>query len=73
MFHEKTKHFEVDLHFVWEKFENGILKVNKIESSNQNVDILTKALGCNQHEYILNRLGLIDIFKESYVLIVLSH
>ena len=39
---KKTKHFEVDLHFVREKTENGILKVNKIVSSNQNADILKK-------------------------------
>lgn len=48
-----------------EKIKNGILKVNKIESSNQNADILTKSLGINQHEYISNRLGLIDVFKGS--------
>lgn len=48
-----------------EKIKNGILKVNEIESSNQNADILTKALGINQQEYISNRLGLIDVFKGS--------
>lgn len=64
VFHEKTKHFEIDLHFVREKIENGILKVNKIVSSNQNADILTKSLGSVQHEYIVNRLNMIDVFKK---------
>lgn len=65
IFHKKTKHFEVDLHFVREKIENGILKVNEIESSNQKANILTKSLGSSQHEYILSHLGLIDVFKEN--------
>ncbi|XP_052621017.1 secreted RxLR effector protein 161-like [Lactuca sativa] len=63
VFHERSKHFEVDLHFVREKVENGIIKVNKIDSLNQNADVLTKALGSSQHEYIFNRLGLINVFK----------
>ena len=61
---KKTKHFEVDLHFVREKTENGILKVNKIVSSNQNADILTKSLGSVQHEYIVSRLNMVDVLKK---------
>lgn len=48
------------------KVENGILKVDNIDSLNQNTDVLTKALGSAQHEYISNRLGLIDVSKKKF-------
>lgn len=40
--HEKIKHLEVDLHFIRENVLNGVFKIVKISSSNQNADILTK-------------------------------
>lgn len=63
VFHEKTKHFEVDVHFVREKISKGILKVEKILSKNQRADILTKALPVSQHSYLCLLLGLIDPFQ----------
>nr|KAJ0195950.1 hypothetical protein LSAT_V11C700347840 [Lactuca sativa] len=65
VFNERSKHFEVDLHFVREMVENGVIKVNKVDSLNQNADVLTKALGSSQHEYISSRLGLINVFKHN--------
>lgn len=62
-FHEKTKHFEVDLHFVREKIANGVLKVEKINSSKQRVDILTKFLNNAQHNFLVNEIGLINPFS----------
>lgn len=32
VFHEKTKHFEIDLHFIREKIANGVLEVEKKSS-----------------------------------------
>nr|GEW45167.1 retrovirus-related Pol polyprotein from transposon TNT 1-94 [Tanacetum cinerariifolium] len=42
VFHDRTKHFEIDLHFIRDKILEGVLKPLKIESENQIVDILTK-------------------------------
>lgn len=61
---KKTKYFEIDVRFVREKIENGVLKVNKILSSEQNADILTKSLGSSQHEYIVKRLNMVNVFKK---------
>ncbi|GKC64404.1 hypothetical protein Tco_1097002 [Tanacetum coccineum] len=44
VFHEKTKHLEVDLHFVRENILNGVVKTVKADSANQIADILTKRL-----------------------------
>ncbi|KAH9686754.1 Disease resistance protein [Citrus sinensis] len=43
-FHSRTKHIELDVHFIREKVAPQCLKVQYISSSEQNADILTKAL-----------------------------
>lgn len=63
MFHEKTKHFEIDLHFVREKITNGVLKVEKIVSSKQRADMLTKFLSVSQHNFLIDEIGLINPFN----------
>lgn len=60
----KKKHFEINVYFVREKNENGILKVVKIDSSHQNADILTKSLTSFQHDFLSSRLGVINIFSK---------
>ncbi|GKF34297.1 hypothetical protein Tco_0107497, partial [Tanacetum coccineum] len=40
--HEKTKHFDIDVHLVREKVASGLIKTVHVESENQIADILTK-------------------------------
>ncbi|GJX82618.1 ribonuclease H-like domain-containing protein [Tanacetum coccineum] len=43
--HEKTKHFNIDMHLVREKVAPGLIKTQKLDSKDQVVHILSKALG----------------------------
>ncbi|GJS54023.1 hypothetical protein Tco_0627385 [Tanacetum coccineum] len=56
VFHERTKHFEVDVHFIREKIAKGSVRTHKIESSNQIADIFTKHLPVAQHKFLSSAL-----------------
>ena len=44
VFHERTKHFEVDYHFIRENIVLGCMTTSFVNSSDQLVDIFTKSL-----------------------------
>ncbi|KAD3067042.1 hypothetical protein E3N88_34922 [Mikania micrantha] len=62
VFHEKTKHFELDLHFVREKIVAGVFRTEKVSSVNLVADIFTKGLSTVQHDHMCDQVGLIDMF-----------
>ncbi|XP_071741390.1 uncharacterized mitochondrial protein AtMg00810-like [Rutidosis leptorrhynchoides] len=62
VFHERSKHFEVDLHVVRQKCTSGVIEIEQIDSCDQTADIFTKGLGINQHNLLCDKLKLIDMF-----------
>ncbi|GJT93171.1 ribonuclease H-like domain-containing protein [Tanacetum coccineum] len=63
VFYKRTKHLEIDLHFVREKILVGVIKTEKIDTANQIADIVTKGLDTKQHNLLCYKLGLIDMFQ----------
>ena len=47
VFHERTKHIEIDCHFFREKLQAGCLKTLHVSSQNQIANFLTKPLFSN--------------------------
>jgi len=58
--YERTKHIELDCHFVWEQLKARDLIFSYIHTTQQPADIVTKALGRKQFTYLRVKLGKID-------------
>ena len=55
--HDKTKHFENKVYFIRDKVEDGSANVQKIHTSLNHVDMLTKSLPGNNFERCLVTLN----------------
>ena len=62
VFQERTKHIEVDCHFIREKIASRCMTISFVNSSDQLADVFTKSLRGPRIKYICNKLGVFDLY-----------
>ena len=60
VYHECTKHIEVECHFIREKLEEKILTLPHVASTHQIADLFTKAINRDRHQFLISKLMLFD-------------
>nr|GFC27708.1 hypothetical protein [Tanacetum cinerariifolium] len=56
--HSRSKHINIRYHFIKEHAENGVIKLNFVNTEYQLADLFTKALGRERFEFLINKLGM---------------
>ncbi|BFG40979.1 hypothetical protein CerSpe_272530 [Prunus speciosa] len=56
VFSARTKHVEVDYHFIRELVQHGVLHLKFVDTTNQLADIFTKSLPSARHAYLRSKL-----------------
>ena len=60
--HDRTKHVEVDRHFIKEKLNLGLICTPYVSTHDQVADVLTKGVNKISLQTMLCKLGMLDIF-----------
>ncbi|GJZ52692.1 retrovirus-related pol polyprotein from transposon TNT 1-94, partial [Tanacetum coccineum] len=63
--HSRSKHIDVQYHFIKEQVKNGVVELYFIRTDYQLADIFTKALPRERFEFPINKLGMKSVSPET--------
>ena len=63
--HDRIKHIEIDMHFIKEKLEEGLVCMSYVPSERQLADVLTKGLNSSSFHDLVFKLGMEDIYSSA--------
>ena len=65
VFHDKSKHIKIKYHYIRDMVQRGAVKLLYVATEEQIADVLTKPLARMKFEYIIERLGVLQIEASS--------
>nr|GEW75311.1 hypothetical protein [Tanacetum cinerariifolium] len=63
MFHSKTKHIEIRLHFIRDTYKKRLIQVLKIKTGHNVADLIIKAFNVSRFQFLTGSIGMLNLLE----------